>query len=193
MKLEVLNKRIGEQNKMFKKASPEQKRVIIVKDCIARIKLEQLKPDTGCFVNYEEIDSGDIKSLLEKNGIQQCIACAKGSLFLTYIGRVNSFSWEDFTPSFDDNYNELESVESQRLLEIFSAEQLVLIETAFEGYQVICNDASEEDFIDLRHLIRNQKPNYYKNKFEDAKDRLIHICENIIRNKGTFVWTNKTR
>lgn len=189
MKLEKLNKLIEEQNEEFKNASPAEKRVIIAKDCIERIKLNQILPDRGCLIEYDDLEEGSIKNQLEKGNIINCQACAKGGLFLSYIGRVNNFDRKDFTQSWQDGYNKLESSESIKLLELFEPEQLILIETAFEGYQVINDDPNEEDFVDLTDLIRNESPMFYRYAYPDDMDRLIQICQNIIRNKGTFIWS----
>lgn len=193
--LEALVKQIENENETFEALTIEEKRVVIAQDCIARIKLNQLNAKRGRFIddgdlnvvrgkNYNDdlLDNNDIEvcSVKEKfNTLPTCSACAKGSLFLTYVGRVNSFNTNEFNLS---NNNETTDNAHKKLLEIFSLEQLALIETAFEGIQFI-----DEDFAGNLIEIPHSKVIKFNKKYEIPNDRMIAICKNIIKNNGTFI------
>lgn len=180
--------KIEATNKAFDAASPEQKRVMIAKDVIERVKTKRLRPVTGNFLRRDQLqaESGSFKDFLNKdiltNGDESetCVVCAKGALFCSIIGRVNKMSVDevrgmDFsTHSFNDRGH-------NKLLEYFSPDQVDLIETAFEGgsFLKIADWTDREKSIAFFNKVG-------VNKYSKSKERLIAICKNIIKNKGTF-------
>lgn len=204
MKLENLFEKIEKENASFKKLSKSQKRVVVAQDCLARIECNQFKVARG-----QVIDTGkdlriadSVKTFINTNTKFTCSACAKGSLFLSFIGRTNQFQGHEF-----EGINSLRSIEHKKLLEIFTIKQLSLIETAFEGVQYLVDDNN------FKRITFNQttKENLYKfwenlgiklnERFKNLKgssvfqgniknidfnNLLAKICENIIENKGTF-------
>lgn len=173
--LEQLNLAIEKQNEAFNKMSKADKRVQIAKDCIARLKFKQLNAQTGVVISvlqgeYEEEDS--LKDVMCNEELQ-CSVCAKGGLFLTYVGRVNKVLMGDVRSD-----NELESKEMKKLMEIFTAKQLTMIETTFEGYT-----PTGEQFMSDTNF---DKCLAFYNSTDTHEETLIKICENIIKNKGTF-------
>lgn len=205
-----LANQIKEENKTFKKLSLDEKKVVIAQDCIARIKLEQFKPNCGTFIrNTNEIrdTKGTLKNLLNNPNLDiQCEACAKGGLFLSVVGRINNFKKEDLVGS-NSRYND----EHSKLLEIFTVVELAYIEFAFEGQQYIgnsMNDTDEEritftteEKIKARQFYIEYGGEYdgevdddenfetytEDNDEDDDSRRMIAICENIIKNKGHFI------
>ncbi len=175
--LKELFKSIEEQNEVFNTSSKAEKRVMIAQDCLVRIKLNQLKSNKGrmftnnLFVNTDGDTS--LKSLLNKDkNPLKCSVCAKGGLFMSYVGRVNECPVYDVS---DDTG--LNSKPMRKLLEIFSAKQLSLIETAFEGDTFSWNKTLSDNYV--RKALR------FFDRY-NVKNRLGAICENIIENKGTF-------
>lgn len=197
MKLSI--KKLAEQievsNEEFNNMSKADKRVQIARDCLDRIKLKQFEPWTGrtCDIDFNFIcDNGEksIKEILAKKKLPDCHACAKGGLFLSYVGRTNKFNFEDI----EDSSN-LESTEMQKLLEIFDKIQLEGIETAFEKYIVSTDYLNindwEDDFDGNQYEFISNCMKYSDNtNCSTNTERLQSICKNIIKNKGEFVPTD---
>lgn len=179
-------KNIEAENENFEKATKSEKRVIIAKDCIIRIQSENICAAKSGFLssstemNFRKL-GGDLKSLI--NSKVQCTTCAKGGLFLSYIGRVNNFKVCNI-----ENDNSSDGAEHKKLLEIFNINQLALIEIAFEGVQYLTKYYKGNKIIDVNisyDLILKAK--LFGDKYhDDSNKRLIAICKNIIKNKGTF-------
>lgn len=171
---------VDNTNKAFSKANKARKRVLIAKDVILRIALNNLWIKEGeficksLFLNNLNDNSLSFKKVLNTNSNEIiCKVCAKGALFCSVIGRINNMSIGDvrFTG------NDIENINHKQLLKYFSIEQLDMIETAFERISFI-HAILEED--------REKCKDFYDN-FSNSQERLIAICENIINNQGTFV------
>lgn len=166
-KLQQFIKKIEKTNKIFNESTKAQKRVMIAQDCIDRIKCNLLTASTGSFITYNgwEVDQKLVNTTT-------CQVCAKGGLFASYIGRVNNFRDECLG---NDERNEAH----KKLREVFTLRQLAIIEYAFEGSQYIYS-------VSLTPDMENKLEDFYDENYEDDDQRLIKICENIIKNKGTF-------
>ena len=176
-------KQIESSNAAFKKMNKSRRRVQIAKDVIERIKLANLVASTGKIVDLVEHKLEGSYSLKDFiNSPVSCSVCAKGGLFMSYVGRVNKFSEKDF--SYDLNTHHCN--EMTKLLELFTEEQLVKIEYAFEGGQYVWKDKQGND-IDLTEEETDKLDEFYDENKKDDNARLIKICENIIKNKGEFV------
>lgn len=203
-----LAKRIEKENDLFFAMSKDEKKVQIAKDCIVRIKLNQFKVEKGQILTYQpklstyqlRQNRTSIKTIINSEEFPECQVCAKGGLFMSYVGRTNDFNVCHLTCS-----NDSDSSEHKKLLEIFTLRELSLIEYAFEGQKYIHNDEESEPILfDRKQRIKIQKfyarhgggyrgettnnsfePIYTENDNEKDK-RLMAICRNIIRNNGTF-------
>lgn len=177
--LEQLSQRIEKQNAEFSKMTKPQKRVEVAKDLIDRIKLKQLIPQTQRMVVVEtdfNDSNSSIKDTLNSCDITICNVCAKGGLFMSYIGRVNKMKFSDIE---DDN--DVDGVEHKQLLKIFTVRQLALIELVFENDQYLYTDKDGKG-LSFDYL----KASKFYDKYENEDERLIAIAQNIIDNKGTF-------
>ena len=177
--------------KEFSKLTKAEKRVAVAKDVLARIKTKNITPVSGTFFCSKTQPEGSIKNELKNN---KCGACAKGSLFLSFIGFTNKFNFNDFdikTSSFgdyiDDKFKyfvtrgeELNSDEMKRLSVLFSRKQLSVIETAYEGSVYYWNE-------EITNKEENACMAFY-DKHNSTTERLTAICNNIIKNKGTFAF-----
>ena len=162
-------KRIEETNEVFNNSTPEQKRVMIAQDVIDRINVKLLTANQGRIIylpEYGNVNKENVNSI-------NCEVCAKGGLFAAYVGRVNNFDETCYIS------NSLVNPAHEKLLEIFTIEQLAIIEFAFEGSLHI-HSVDVDD-----HLYISLKDFYYQ--YENDDERLIAICENIIKNNGDFV------
>lgn len=208
-----LAKKIEEENAIFEAATPAEKRVTIAYDCLARIEMGQIVTANNYFCSIDtdvKIDDSLKQALAEKK--QVCSACAKGSLFMSYIGRVNNYIKHSSRVGNEEN-----NVEHEKLLEIFTLDQLALIEFVFEGTQHINKSNDLEDLTGTVHALREKigeenglnveheddddiwdvyvnfiNEDDERQEKEDADDifsrvMMEYICNNIIENKGTFI------
>lgn len=201
-----LNRQIEAENELFNAMSKNEKKVQIAKDCIARIKAEQIKPDCGEVIfdaHLLQRQDESLQSILNNSkNLTTCQTCAKGSLFMSYIGRTNRFNSTQIK-----GYNNIDGIEHQKLLEIFSAKEIAYIEFAFEGKQYLDEDEDGNKIIFPKREITKVRKFYIKhggkyegnpindsfdnrsfdNEMFDSEKRMIAICKNIIRNKGEFI------
>ena len=187
--LKNLVKEIKLNNELFNQLSSNDKRVQIAKDCLIRLTSNQFNMKGGNFfktdafqLNYDTgLDDGawkfDVQKEINKPEME-CTVCAKGGLFLSYVGRVNNVC-------VIPNINNIGDSNHEKLLELFSSRQLAMIEFAFEGSQCLHKDENgfEIEFTDdeLEKLL-----NFYLKDTSDT-DTMIAICNNIIENGGEFV------
>lgn len=195
--IKSLVEKIEANNEKFAKLPKSKQRVVIAQDCLERIKVGHLSPATGRFINetdFRFLLTGNHHAIVKKqddlescslkeriNEIPQCSACAKGSLFLSLIGRVNKFDVKDFQLK---NGNDTKDNPHARLMEYFDIKQLALIELVFENQLYIDEDLEGK-------TIRFNSSTYDKAElfhyaYHLEEERMIAICENIIKNKGTF-------
>jgi hypothetical protein len=184
MTLSELNKSIEESNVAFAKMSKAKKRVEIAKDTIQRVLLGQLKPNIGNIIAINLLvrrnENYSIRDVINNDDEFNCSVCAKGALLMGYVGRVNEMQFGQAK-----NSNDGSSAIHTKLAEIFTLEQLALIEVAFEGNQYLTFCSNNID----RKIIVSEEDYDKADKFyaiQKKEDRLIAICKNIIENKGTF-------
>lgn len=161
-----------------------QKRIAIAKDVIKRIEANQYRPQSDVFCLIGGYNISELKRAEEDqevcdivNSDKQCTVCAKGGLFMSYIGYTNNFTVRKLSNSPSSQSN-LEYNEMQALSKIFSPKQLSLIETSFERKTFDWN----------RNLTETEKNKCYSwhRRFFDSSKRLVGIMKNIIKNKGIF-------
>jgi len=181
-----------------------EKRVEIAKDVLKQIKANKYRPTSGVWVmdaygyevcdfvsyakNVDEFDVVDLKKSVVCRLQGMCDVCALGSLFISAVDKFNHTKlnpgcYVDFTNHKDKEYNPL--------LKWFSAKQLLLIESTFEGghggwAHEAMNILSEDEYCYWVESVL-QAIYAYCNRYPDATSRLKAIMNNIIRNKGTFV------
>lgn len=179
---------LEKKNKAFKKLGKLEKRVEIAKDVIAQVKANKYKGRCGEYINAEDLDNylnGEYVSLqpilLEKD--YTCEVCAKGGLFLSTVRKRNKFEVSDLYDLPNNSYQIVSELE-----DIFTENQLDLIECAFEGRLVMgsCNDnITLSDISDEPTKLAEKAFEFY-HKYTNDNDRLIAIMQNIIDNKGVF-------
>lgn len=161
-------KRIEETNELFNKSTPEKQRVMIAQDCIDRIKAILLIPKRQRIISLPD----DININKENVNSVTCKVCTKGGLLASYVGRVNNFDQSCVINNHSDN------AVHKKLLEVFTLEQLAIIEFAFEGSQYIYSVDISDDL--------GEKLRLFYDDYKTDEERLIAICENIIDNNGDF-------
>lgn len=196
-----LSARIEKGNKAFEAMTKAQKRVEIAKDTILRVNMKQFVANRGAILSDIKGSALDpnIKAVLNSNKSFTCQVCAKGGLLMAYIGRVNKVQFSSILGALG-NGNEADSLAHVKLSEIFTLKQLALIEVAFEGVQYLTHMSESESNLNVTPTIvlnkvqfhravafyQRKGGDFYAYRGESVDNRLIKICENIIRNKGTF-------
>jgi hypothetical protein len=175
---------IEASNAAFKKMSQARKRVQIAKDVIAGLKAKKLKAMRGSYIkvkgdsryfNYKPFNDGSFKEALKD--IPECEVCVKGAIFTCIVARRNQVpsNAEQLRHPYPENWTGEKL--APLLGDIFSADQLRLIEAHFEEEDI------ESTFGDSK-LTKIQVP---LSDYLYPEDRMIGIMENIIANKGTFI------
>jgi hypothetical protein len=163
-------------------SSAAKQRVAIAKDVIKQIKLGKIVLGGGYWSSWEPKKVADTLPLKKTT----CRVCAMGAVFAAKVLRNGS-----------DLVNA--SVNDQAIIEdlkgVFTAKQLRLIETAYEGG--FCGDGdsdrpSEKQEKRARGFYTAHSPVYNEN-FDTEDDaeameqsRMVAIMKNVIRNEGTF-------
>lgn len=174
--------------KVVKKAAKltkiEEKRVAILKDAVAQIKLEALVPRSGNgYVENYELDD-DIKMIcniadivapkgkktelqfyMDKliNKSKPCEVCAKGALLISSIRKYNNVSLADLEEE------DLGGMAHRKTVEIFGPENANLMEEYFEHGEGDVDEDEENPWLN-----------------ESDTQRVLRIFNNAIRNKGIF-------
>lgn len=169
----------------FNKLSKSEKQIAVAKDVLDRIKFNQLRPTQSrfCQFDYLSVEGNPLNPIIN-SVTNTCCVCAKGGLFLSYIGIVN-----DYSVSRDGFKNAVEnnSKEMGLLSKIFSKRQLSMIETAFEGgYFKDWNENLSQETLIKCYAFNNKHMKGKNGILKDGTSVLVAICKNIIKNKGKF-------
>lgn len=162
------------------------KRIAIAKDVIAQIKIGAYIPtqDTYAVIgDGKELDDAyefgadddcDIRKTWEDinimpNAQNRCKVCADGAIFVSGVKLFNNITFDQADGA------------KQCAIRYFGQKQADLIERAFEGWDMA-------GFSDNYSCYDGNSPTVkFYNKYENAKDRMIAIMKNIIKNNGTFI------
>lgn len=158
--------------KNLKTAAAAAKRVAIAKDVLAQLKVGRYNPICG---RYWSINSRSPNYKVSQENLNVnflCRVCMDGALVVSAIRKFNGA-----TICLENGGNE--QLVLNVLADYFSLEQLQLIEAAYEP-NVLALAMSTKD----SELYEEARP--FREQYPDAEKRMIAICKNIIRNKGTF-------
>ena len=195
-KAQKLQQEIARRNKLFEKASPAQKRVLIAQDVIAQLKADRLMAENGTWTDMSaagkaqlDIDASFQQTFLENTGVK-CECCAVGSLFIGCALFANKIS----NGEIRDNWELGDQLFEHRRFEngfdkLFSRKQLGLIETAFEGTTHFFTDDEWTGTEGASVSSAAERAAWdFHNQYRElpAKTTLIAIMENIVKNNGTF-------
>ncbi len=177
----------------FDRMKPENQRVAIAKDVLARLDSKQLKvtPGTwvkvkgfkGAFTNNGNLrdnpDPIDLKTLV--NAGRKCEVCALGAVMCSIAGIKNSLEVEDATEEGTENsYDDAGHVDlDNHLVRSVFGDAYVEIEYCFEeGYGA---------FEWIRDDKRRERLDAFIRQYPSAKKRFRAIFTDIIQNKGSFL------
>lgn len=190
----AVKKEIEYRNKLWKKSTPKQKRVLIAKDVIEQLNSCKMEASSGTWINiYDSVTVAShhyryFGEKLGRVGLRECIlsekettcrVCGIGSLMVSAILFKNTMTVSDYEKQkLDYIMIDREHVgDKLRIRKIFTTAQLKLIEIAFEmggGYYTRLVSKEQERAVKFGKQCINEH------------DRLIAIMENIIENDGTF-------
>lgn len=174
---------IEKENDEFLALSKNKKKVKIAQDVLVRLKFNNIEAENGIFYSTDYWGNS-VKEIINDDFFDYpvCNCCAKGSLFLSYIGRVNNYT---FCEEYDERkLNDVNLFEHRKLLELFSIEELDAIEIAFEGRSYIYKLNSDE----VANVLEWRKKLKQGNTSKGVNKILKAICNNIIKNDGEFVY-----
>lgn len=191
-----INAQIKRNNLAFKKATKAEKKVMIAKDVLARLKTGQYKANTGNWASFhnvdnkfdEWLDNNPEEASLQKEIIkgETCECCALGGLLASCVAINNNYSVDDYLngglePTFEGDINYGES-DKTGLNKLFTQKELREIEFCFESG----NGATSYHNIHLKDEAKREKLLLFSNKYDYYQDLLKAIMENIVKNKGKF-------
>lgn len=199
-KLKKINESLTKSNDAFKKATKDEKRVLIAKDVLEQIKANRYIAESGTWLQTDcnnKIDwnrnngidaNKSIQKLFADKTIETCHVCALGGLFMSCTNLNNNTTVSDFNE--DGGFAELGKTIyngdklSNGLNTIFNNNQLKLIESYFENGE---GWFGEHGVVGTRVAASKSHIEAFTDKYPHDDDRLIKIMENIVANNGTFV------
>lgn len=184
-------------DKQFAKFSLAEKRVVIAQDVLAQLKAKFYIAKKGNYIFYiDRLEgvkySADIKKNYAK--IKSCTVCALGACLMSITKFENKLTFSDADLFFPGETNcqakRIANKKAKSLFaSLFSAEQLLLIENAFEGVSGGTRVGKELFYKNLSSEQKDACTQFY-NQYQVISNRLKAIMENIIKNKGTFILPN---
>lgn len=185
------------RNKIFKAASPAEKRILIAKDVITQIKNKTYIANEGTWVAINSIDYPEFNKIEKLDEQEQlcnlispkvnCNVCGIGAAICSAIRFKNHLKVEDYLEGnldFNDIYDGL-TKDKLGIKRIFSQQQLKLIEIAFEGEDGFFK---ADDWLgDFKKGTLEYKAQKFGKRFKNPNNRIIAIFQNIVDYKGLFV------
>jgi hypothetical protein len=157
--------------------SPKQ---LIAQDVIDRLAKHQILPREGTYVEIEHgVRHGPLQPQLPH---LKCEVCALGALFIAHVGLYNKFN-----ALYDDDFYARRDTCERQLSDAFSPQEMDEIEEAFEAYKIgarseVYEDDSRYDAWKARYEpLRDMTPTGRYPDLEGPDDRLVKICEHIIK------------
>ena len=194
--------RIQKDNKEFKRAGKKQKRVLAAKDAIkwTNLGLLQLSKAAGYLTveavsgrpdewwNAQEKEAGPTQlheQILERvEETLDCHVCGVGGLLVAKCMRFDQF---EISELFCDEIRLGIGEAGNGLADLFSDEQLALIECAFEQWHApsVVVGGVQSDFGSIAAEAQNKAADFGE-RYYDHKERFLAIMRNIVKNEGTF-------
>jgi hypothetical protein len=153
-----INNKIKKLNAAYRKASPVQRRRMIVKDALKQIEAGQIKPTSGTYIRVwpdkgkPVVDLDDpLQPVLLEQGAVTCDCCAKGALFVSAVRLSNRFNGD---PTGIGSGTINETVEWP-----------------------------EENYHEIESAFESDRGDWWFDTYPDDTKRLVAILKNILRNK----------
>jgi hypothetical protein len=181
--------------------------VKVAKDVLESIGLLDVSAGSGYVTGLSASHVFSVKG--SKNQAKElkkvCGVCALGACFLSAVSLTNKFDFEglahvsEYSGEKTFAFNAINGkITVNRLMDVFTPEQMVLIECAFEGFGMgsaaagrLLTYKTERDLDDFYSQVDAAQK--FGNKYLTSKKRLAGIMRNIIKNGGEFIPTTKKR
>ena len=181
---------LEERNKWFNSLSKAEKRVEIAKDVIIAVKANLFRIGTGYFstalrdtvTSRSYVGGEDLQSYLASSRSNNiiCRGCAVAGLFYSRIILGNEIQLNYREEKFYSIIHTSRGTIHNSLDNIFTTLQLDLVETAFE------RNVYASELMTVKNEFLFERAISFGENYLKLRERLIAICENIIKNKGTF-------
>lgn len=176
-------------------------RIAVAQDVLK--SLRRLDVRMGVFVEQthmadrkvDKILSGDDVKVIAQKLKTKCKVCVLGACLMSVVSIDNNFAFHSRIDGVTFGVGSYDVAE--RLLKLFTAKQLLLIETAFE---VDLSDDMEYGYFTDKYTLLNMSDEEFAQtakhrkvaaafgrQFDTPKDRLRAIMKNMIENGGKFV------
>jgi hypothetical protein len=173
---------------MGKQLTKAEMRVAILKDVIKQVNTGKYVAYTGIYMSisdskltkdFYDYAGKQFKALIPK--INRCRVCQMGGLFMSCVKIYNDLKVDQADNRDGINKHRMKT----KLLKYFSKKQLSLMESAFERQSVAELNAgiNEYDPEWKEEIIEAVK---FGRSYDTNEARLVAICSNGIKNKGTF-------
>ncbi len=188
------------------KKTIKERRLAVVKDAIIQLKRQKFVASMGTVcslsgpadlynVSDHTVDAQlHIQKYLKSSSKGKCHVCARGALLISTVNKENSTPLDVIrfaSGSFEKGNNV-----DNRLLKLFSAHQLMMMENAFEvgSCSKTLAESWENDWLFRnygmhRHSLSNvnaRKAVLFGLKYSHPDERLIAIFKNVVKNDGAF-------
>lgn len=188
--------KIQHWNRKFQAFTAAQKRVAIAKDVLDQIEAKTITPKKGTYVALKGVRGKGFYELPVQENFDKvkCTTCALGGLLTCMVKFTNDATMKDLDNPGMDYDSGTENNLWKRLAKFFGKKQLFLIEHVFENWTYGMWDTYAKGQMAELGFKASDKDRQLVNKVnatwglypKTAKDRMIAIMENIIRNNGTF-------
>jgi hypothetical protein len=180
--------------KKVKAKTKVERRIEILKDVLAQLRLEKYKATIGSYIRLpKELYAEKLEKASAQDTLlactKACQVCAKGSIFLSTVRKENKLTLDEL---HWDNYDDTNRG-TQRVIKLFGQANLDLIEAAFEKW-LYKDDEGEYHMddpygdYDCYYGASDPDPKLeaFVKKYPDKTKRLEAIITNCIANKGIF-------
>jgi len=168
-----------------KEKTIEQKRIEILKDVLKHIEAKRIIANNGRVLRYDDckLEDGDLQAILKSQNKKkkQCKVCQRGAILFASVWRNNNLSVKWYGsehPYLNGIAGERDATHLTYLNELFSIEQQMLMERAFEGRFHMAH-------LSYKQINECDRNFYYKYKNPIA--RMKAIVRNAIKNGGVFI------
>jgi hypothetical protein len=184
-----------EKNKAFWKLHPSKQRVAVAKDVLKQLALGFYKASKGYYLVFKKVGkkkecSGKLDTLFSelKSEGASCAVCGIGSVFASMVNLGDNLTTKEAGLGFEigSGYGIDDEIMRQKIKKVFSEQQRIMIECAFEKGNIGYKNEKDDYWIE-------DMPEYvdtaikFGKKYKSDINRLKAIMNNIISNKGEFI------
>lgn len=170
----------------FSKLSKAEKRIVILKDALKHLKADRIRADIGHVLKIQgdicDFKGEELQAVLKKQ--KTCTVCVRGGMLFSMVWRLDKFKLGVNTSTLRGTAGE-GSQDDKYLRKIFTINQLMMMERAFEGQY---HDRREFTYVTGMPYLPNDVADKCK-RFcygRSPHERFEAILKNAIKNKGIF-------